>query len=232
MVAGERRRPAASSGSSDMIPPRASNIAPRLLPAASGAPASRPRPYTQSRRLARARPQSAPPANAAARSPCDSTLPSPGVAASICCCLLVRRRGVKRRSGRRFPAGGAWARWIERIVCARAPSLTLVHDPAVQRVGDEMFDGVIPLGEALRPLDLSGPSARARRQQQWGSRPRRIGVSEDLTRANDLLDVKLWCGGRLAGARCRAVEAKPGSSGDGICMLVDCRTIGPARAAA
>ena len=26
------------------------------------------------------------------------------------------------------------------------------------RVGDVMFDGVIPLGEALRPLDLSGPS--------------------------------------------------------------------------
>jgi hypothetical protein len=26
------------------------------------------------------------------------------------------------------------------------------------RVGDMMFDGVIPLGEALRPLDLSRPS--------------------------------------------------------------------------
>jgi hypothetical protein len=25
-----------------------------------------------------------------------------------------------------------------------------------------MFDGVIPLGEALRPLDLSRPSTRAR----------------------------------------------------------------------
>jgi hypothetical protein len=25
------------------------------------------------------------------------------------------------------------------------------------RVGDKMFDGVIPLGEALRPLDLSRP---------------------------------------------------------------------------
>jgi len=34
------------------------------------------------------------------------------------------------------------------------------------RVGDKMFDGVIPLGEALRPLDLSGPSTRACRQRQ------------------------------------------------------------------
>jgi hypothetical protein len=65
--------------------------------------------------------------------------------------------------------GGAWARWIERIVCARAPGLTLVHDPAVRRAGDKMFDGVISLGEALRPLDLSGPSTRACRQQQWGA---------------------------------------------------------------
>ena len=29
-----------------------------------------------------------------------------------------------------------------------------------------MFDGVIPLGEALRPLGLSGPSTRAWRQER------------------------------------------------------------------
>ena len=46
-----------------------------------------------------------------------------------------------------------------------------------------MFDGVIPLGEALRPLDLSRPSTVRWRQQDFGSRPRRIGVSEGLARA-------------------------------------------------
>jgi hypothetical protein len=34
------------------------------------------------------------------------------------------------------------------------------------RAGDKMFDGVIPLGEALRPLNLSRPCTRACRQQQ------------------------------------------------------------------
>jgi hypothetical protein len=53
------------------------------------------------------------------------------------------------------------ATWrIERIVCARAPRLTSVHDPGWLRAGDKMSDGVIPLGEALRPLDLSRPSTR------------------------------------------------------------------------
>ena len=61
--------------------------------------------------------------------------------------------------------GGAWAR-STRSVCARAPSLTLVHDPAVRRAGDKMFDGVIPLVQALRPLNLSRPSTRTCRQQQ------------------------------------------------------------------
>jgi hypothetical protein len=40
-----------------------------------------------------------------------------------------------------------------------------------------MLDGVIPLGEALRPLDLSRPFTRACRQEMYGSRPRRIGVN-------------------------------------------------------
>ena len=134
---------------------------------------------------------------------------------------------------RATPAGGAWARWAGQG-CARVPGLTLVHDPAVQRAGDKMFDGVIPLGEALRPLDLSGPSTRACRQQQWGSRPRRIGVSEGLTRANDLLDGGsswFWCAGLLAGARCCTAEPKPGSSGNSICTLAGCRSLGPGRAA-
>jgi hypothetical protein len=40
-------------------------------------------------------------------------------------------------------------------LCARAPSLTSVHGPRVgSGAGDMMCDGVIPLGEALRPLSL------------------------------------------------------------------------------
>jgi hypothetical protein len=49
-----------------------------------------------------------------------------------------------------------WARatcWVQRC-CARAPSLTLASDPGLLRAGDKMLDGVIPLGEALRPLGL------------------------------------------------------------------------------
>jgi len=41
-------------------------------------------------------------------------------------------------------------------LCARAPGLTSAHDPGWFRIGDKMFDGVIPLAEALRPLDLFG----------------------------------------------------------------------------
>ena len=83
--------------------------------------------------------------------------------------------------------GGPWAFWIRRR-CARAPRLTSVLDPRVgSGAGDEMFDGVIPRGEALRPLDLSRRYTRvACRQQSFGSRPRRIGVSEGLARA------KVW----------------------------------------
>ena len=66
--------------------------------------------------------------------------------------------------------------------CARAPSLTSVHDPGWLRAGDMMFDGVIPLGEALRPLGLSGPSTRAWRQEHAGSRPRRICVIKGCAR--------------------------------------------------
>ena len=80
------------------------------------------------------------------------------------CSLLVQGTRVKRWGPRlsgvelRF-VGGACARLVVRCLCARAPSLTSVRDPRVgSGAGDMMFDGVIPLGEALRPLGLSGPS--------------------------------------------------------------------------
>jgi hypothetical protein len=49
--------------------------------------------------------------------------------------------------------GGPWARspgWV----CARELSLISVLDPGWLRVGDMMVGGMIPLGEALRPLGL------------------------------------------------------------------------------
>jgi len=42
-------------------------------------------------------------------------------------------------------------------MCAWTPRLISVRDPTLW-VGDMMVEGVIPLGEALRPLGLSGPS--------------------------------------------------------------------------
>jgi hypothetical protein len=53
-------------------------------------------------------------------------------------------------------------------VCARAPGLTSVRDPAVRWIGDVMFDGVIPLGEACcgrsfflgRPPGVSAAGSR------------------------------------------------------------------------
>ena len=51
-------------------------------------------------------------------------------------------------------AGGAWARSVVLMVCARALSLISVLDPGLLWVGDMMVGGVIPLGEALRPLGL------------------------------------------------------------------------------
>src|SRR3954452_9146856 len=60
--------------------------------------------------------------------------------------------------------------------CARGrPALSRSAVPLCGRAGDMMVDGVIPLGEALRPLGLSGPSTLAWRQERAGSRPRRIG---------------------------------------------------------
>jgi hypothetical protein len=81
------------------------------------------------------------------------------------CSLLVQGPHVKAKSRvdmvELLPCGGGPCARLagQRIVCARAPSLTSVHDPRVGcGVGDMMCDGVIPLGEALRPLGLSGPA--------------------------------------------------------------------------
>ena len=142
-------------------------------------------------------------------------------------------RQVSRAGPGLSRSGGAWACWIWR--CARAPGLTSVHDPRVSSgAGDEMFDEVIPLGEALRPLDLSRRSTRvACRQRGFGSRPRRIGVSEGLTRAKGRWKVVVVVGrSGMAGTRCHTAQPKPGSSGQSICPVVGCRRLAAGRAAA
>ncbi len=100
--------------------------------------------------------------------------------------LLVQSPAVKRRvrmSVLMASSGGACARLMMRVACARAPSLTSVLYPLVgSGASDMMFDGVIPLGEALRPLSLSRPSTRAWRQDTVGSRPRRIWLTKGLAR--------------------------------------------------
>src|SRR3954465_7852886 len=68
------------------------------------------------------------------------------------------------------------------MVCARAPSLTSGRGPGGLRAGDMMCDGVIPLGEALRPLGLLRPSTGWWRRDPVRSRPRRIGVREGCAR--------------------------------------------------
>jgi hypothetical protein len=50
--------------------------------------------------------------------------------------------------------GGAWERLVIEHRHARALSLISVRDPDLLGVGDMMVGGVIPLGEALRPLGL------------------------------------------------------------------------------
>jgi hypothetical protein len=82
-------------------------------------------------------------------------------------------------------SGGACARLAVCMRCARAPSRISVHDRAVRPAGDMMVDGVIPLGEAVRPLGRWRPSTRTWRQDDAGSRPRCIGVSEDRARKTD-----------------------------------------------
>jgi len=88
--------------------------------------------------------------------------------------------------------------------------------------------GVIPLGEALRPLDLSRPFTRvACRQQGCGSWPRRIGVSEGLTRAKGRKVVVGRSG--PAGTGCQIAQPKPGSSGQSIRVRSSCWGAGLAR---
>jgi hypothetical protein len=84
-------------------------------------------------------------------------------------------------------AGGAWAWLVGLVVCARAPSLISVRGPLLLWAGDMMVDGVIPLGEALRPLGLSGPSTRTWRQERAWSRPRRILVTKGLARTDKVM---------------------------------------------
>ena len=143
-------------------------------------------------------------------------------------CLLIRRWGCQGLHGsdgavRGLVGCGSFARGRPGLLRSAALELWWA--------GDEMFDGVIPLGEALRPLNLSRRSTRvACRQQGFGSRPRRIGVSEGLPRA------KVWMfvfgSSGLAGTRCHTAQPKPGSSGEGICALGGCRRFGGGWAAA
>jgi hypothetical protein len=86
-------------------------------------------------------------------------------------------------------AGGACARSRGHALCARAPSLTSVHDPRVgSGAGDMMFDGVIPLlGEALRPLGLSGPSTWAWRAGGCGELAAAICVTKGLARMGKVI---------------------------------------------
>jgi hypothetical protein len=123
---------------------------------------------------------------------CRGALPAGGVPRrarplSLTCAGPPRQAQGPGCRGELRLAGGSCARLVVRIVCARAPSLTSVHDPGWLRAGDMMCDGVIPLGEAVRPLGLSGPSTRWWRRESAGSRPRRIGVIKGCARTGKLM---------------------------------------------
>ena len=83
----------------------------------------------------------------------------------------------------------------------------------------------------MRPLDLSRRYTRvACRQQSFGSRPRRIGVSEGLVRAKGW---KLVVGSSgLAGTGWRTAQPKPESSGQSTGGVGRRRRVCRARAAA
>jgi hypothetical protein len=119
--------------------------------------------------------------------------PSLASAAWTWCSLLVQGRVSSAGSGLSGLSccgmGGACARLVVRVVCARAPSLTSVRDLGWLRAGDMMCDGVIPLGEAVRPLGLSGPSTGWWRREHAGSRPRRIGVTKGCARTGKVMRV-------------------------------------------
>jgi hypothetical protein len=80
------------------------------------------------------------------------------------------------------------------VECARGrPGLLRSAILAVRRIGDVMFDGVIPLGEACcgRSFFLGRPPEGCR-QQGVGSRPHRICVSEDSARTEQELVQAGW----------------------------------------
>jgi hypothetical protein len=78
-------------------------------------------------------------------------------------CLLVHRSPVKpsveRVTAGRHVRGCVGAVGVGFVVVRAGARAYFGPRPGVgSRAGDMMFDGVIPLGEALRPLDLSRPS--------------------------------------------------------------------------
>ena len=78
--------------------------------------------------------------------------------------LLICAGPWRQRRGACGERGGSWAWWSGRVWCVRAPGLISVRDPGFG-VGDVMVDGVVPRGDAVRPLGLWRPSACGRRQQ-------------------------------------------------------------------
>ena len=107
----------------------------------------------------------------------------------ICAARLRQALDLLGRGLAAVAAGGACARLTVWVRCARTPSRISVHDRAVRPAGDMMVDGVIPLGGAVRPLGRWRPSTRTWRQDDAGSRPRCIGVSEGCARKTDFTRV-------------------------------------------
>ena len=82
--------------------------------------------------------------------------------------------------------GGAWARCgVE--VCPRTPWLTWAIGPGWLRVGDMMCDGVFRQ-MVLRPLILSGPSARGWTKESRARRNRRGSVIRQQARQLPVVD--------------------------------------------
>ena len=81
--------------------------------------------------------------------------------------------------------GGRWACWLRGSFARGRPGLLRSAALGLWWAGDEMFDGVIPLGgkRCGRSIFLGRPRGWRVGSRASGSRPRRIGVSEGLTRA-------------------------------------------------
>ena len=125
----------------------------------------------------------------AARLPVLGWSPSRPLVVRICAARLRQALDLLGLGLAAVAAGGACARLTVWVRCARTPSRISVHDRAVRPAGDMMVDGVIPLGGALRPLGRWRPSTRTWRQDDAGSRPRCIGVSEGCARKTDFTRV-------------------------------------------